>query len=335
MLAARLRWADGQFALRQIPIPRPRRGEALIKVMAAGVCLSDVHMIHGLKPRNVTAEEVTLGHETAGLVVEVGPDVDGWDEGDRVVVGSILGAVGQPRLTMGVHFDGGWAEYTAVPVELLEPMPDTMTFDEAAIVPDAVSTPWGTIRDVARVKPAETAGVWGVGGLGSHMVRLLRLVGAAPIVAVDPLPAARERALAFGADAAFDPASPSLAADIRAVTGPRGLDVAFDVAGFGGVVEQILELLAPRGRVSVTGISALPIAIEQSVQFIGAERQILGHYGYSQSHVAEVVKLARLGRLDLAPSISRTMPLAAAAEAVRDLEDKRGDPIRIVLHPSD
>jgi threonine dehydrogenase-like Zn-dependent dehydrogenase len=334
MLAGRLDFATGGFAMLAVPVPAPGPGEALVKVMAAGVCLSDAHLIQGLKPAQRTVDQVTLGHETAGVVAALGPGVSGWAPGDRVLVEAIITAGGR-RLTMGVHYDGGWAEYAAVPAHTLHAIPPAMTFEEAAVIPDAVATPWGSIRDVARAAPAEAAGVWGVGGLGAHTVRLLRIIGAAPIIGVDPLPEARRRALDFGADFAFDPASETLDDDVRAATGGAGLAAAFDMAGFEGVVEQILPLLAPRGRVAVTGISGRPITITDSVGFIGPEKQILGHYGSTTRHLTEVIRLAELGRLDLAPSVSQTMPLAQAPAAVDRLLAKTGHPIRIVLRPQD
>lgn len=334
MLAGRMNFATGAFEMRDVPIPEPGPGEARVKVMAAGVCLSDAHLIQGLKPAARTVDEVTLGHETAGVVDALGPGVSGPAPGDRVLIEAIITAGGR-RLTMGVHYDGGWAEYVVVPAHTLHPIPPTMTFEEAAVIPDAVATPWGSIREVAQVRPAEAAGVWGVGGLGSHTVRLLRIAGAAPIIGVDPLPEARARALAFGADFAFDPASLTLEDDVRAATGGRGLAVAFDMAGFEGVVEQIVPLLAPRGRVAVTGISGKPITIQNSVGFIGPEKQILGHYGSTTHHIHEILRLAKFGRLDLAPSVSQILPLSSAPEAVDRLLGKIGHPIRIVLHPQD
>ncbi|MFC7472327.1 zinc-binding dehydrogenase [Actinomadura keratinilytica] len=94
-----------------------------------------------------------------------------------------------------------------------------------------MSTPWAAITGTGDVRPGEAVGVWGVGGLGAHGVQLLRAIGAYPVVAVDPAPAARERALAFGADASFDAADPELRAKVLALAGGTGLAAAFDFAG--------------------------------------------------------------------------------------------------------
>lgn len=95
----------------------------------------------------------------------------------------------------------------------------------------AASTPYTAFVSTAGVRPAQSVGVWGVGGVGAHNVRVAHLTGAAPIIAVDPLPGARERALTFGADVALDPAAPDFAEQVSKVTGGRGIDFAFDCAG--------------------------------------------------------------------------------------------------------
>jgi hypothetical protein len=89
-------------------------------------------------------------------------------------------------LTRRVDYDSGWAEYAIADHFTLVGVPDDLPLEQAAIIPDAVSTPWGAIVGTGDVRPTQAVGVWGLGGLGAHAVQLLRLVGAAPIVAVDP-----------------------------------------------------------------------------------------------------------------------------------------------------
>ncbi len=196
MLAARLHLGPNRsLELDEVPVPEPGPDHVLVKVEAAGVCLSDVHLIDGtLTPLFLEGDVVTLGHEVAGTVHALGPGVTKAKVGDRVVL-QAREARGGRTYTRGVDYDGGWAEYTLARIDTLVPIPDDLPFEQACFIPDAVSTPWGAITATGEVKPGEPVGVWGVGGLGAHGVQLLRLVGAAPIIAVDPLPAARERAL--------------------------------------------------------------------------------------------------------------------------------------------
>ena len=344
MLAGRLEIASRTFAVREVPEPEPGPGEVRIRVRAAGVCLSDVHLIDGsLNPMFLGAPEVTLGHEVAGEIHAIGSQVNGWAVGDRVVLqaGERCGVCPncqrfrEPCLavrTRGVDYDGGWAEYALASQHTLVAIPDELPFEQAAIVPDAVSTPWGAVTGTGRATPARPAGVWGAGGLGVHAVQLLRLIGAAPIVAVDPLPAARKRALEFGADAAFDPADPSLRAEITALTG-GGLEVAFDMAGVPEVREQAVRCLGPGGRLVLVGLTPEPLTVTNSIALSFRGQQILGHYGSGPGAVEQLVELTRYGRLDLSRSISDTVPLTEAAEAVERLQDKKGDPIRLILVP--
>lgn len=347
MLAGRLAVESLTFEVREVPVPEPRPGQVRVRVRAAGVCLSDVHLIDGsLRPGYLEAPEVTLGHEVAGEIDVLGPDVpEAWQPGQRVVLqaGERCGRCAncerfrQPCVrgrTRGVDYDGGWAEYALAGHHTLVPIPDELPFEQAAIVPDAVSTPWGAITGAGRAAaPGQPAGVWGVGGLGAHAVQLLRLVGAVPIVAVDPLPAARARALEFGADAVFDPAEPDLRDQVRALTGGAGLNVAYDMAGVGAVREQAASCLGPGGRLVLVGLTPEPLTLTDSIRLSVRGQQVLGSYGGGPGAVEQLIELARFGRLDLSRSISDTVPLADAPDAVRRLLTKSGNPIRIILIP--
>lgn len=333
MIAGRLNVETGTFALREVPVPDPGPGFVRVKVEAAGVCLSDVHLIQGLlRPKFLKGAEVTLGHEVAGTIDLPGPGVTSLAPGDRVVVQAGYEYNGV-TLTMGVDYDGGWAEYLVVPAGVCVPLGNDIPFDQASIIPDAVSTPWAAIASTAEVRAGEAVGVWGIGGLGAHGVQLLRMVGAAPIIAVDPIPEARARALELGADLALDPQAGDFAEAVASATGGRGLDAALDFAGVDAVRSQALASLGVRGRLVLVGLSGKPVTIGDSTGFSYARKQVLGHYGSEAHHVPQLVSLTRLGRLDFGRSISARLPLSDAEKAVKLLDAKEGNPIRIVLVP--
>ncbi|MFF8691249.1 zinc-binding dehydrogenase [Streptomyces sp. NPDC015144] len=334
MLAARLHVPSRTLRIEEVAKPAPGPGEVLVKVEAAGVCLSDVHLIDGtLTPLLLRGDTVTLGHEVSGTIAETGPGVTRWTAGQRVVLyaGEVRDGV---TYTRGVDYDGGWAEYALSAEDALTELPDAIPFDQGAIIPDAVSTPWGAITVTGAVKPAEAVGVWGAGGLGVHAIQLLRAVGACPVVAIDPNPTARERALAQGADLALDPGDPALRDRVAEVTGGAGLAAAFDFAGVPAVREQALSVLAPKGRLVLVGLTDQPLTVADGTRFSYLQQRILGHYG-SDMPVAlpELLTLLQGGRLDFSGSISGEFPLAEAAEAVERLENKTGDPIRLILRP--
>ncbi|MFC7863998.1 zinc-binding dehydrogenase [Streptomyces murinus] len=334
MLAARLHIPSRTLRIEEVTKPEPGPGQVLVKVEAAGVCLSDVHLIDGtLTPLLLRGDTVTLGHEVSGTIAQAGPGVTRWTPGQRVVLyaGEIREGV---TYTRGVDYDGGWAEYALSSEHALTELPAAIPFDQGAIIPDAVSTPWGAITVTGAVKPAEAVGVWGVGGLGVHAVQLLRTVGAYPVVAIDPNPTARERALAQGADLALDSADPALRERIREATGGAGLAAAFDFAGVPAVRAQALSVLAAKGRLVLVGLTDQPLTVADGTRFSYLQQQILGHYG-SDMPVAlpQLLSLLQGGRLDFSASISGELPLAQAAEAVERLENKTGDPIRLILRP--
>ena len=347
MLAGRIDLSTRKLSIETIPLPEPGPDEVRIKVSAAGICLSDVHIIDGALPIAPRAgvTRLTLGHEVSGVIENLGAAVPAiWKLGMRVLLqagqtcGQCPACVGRTGaclkpLTRGVDYDGGWAEYALARFDTLVLVPDEIPMEQAAIIPDAVSTPYAAIRETAQLRPAESVGLWGVGGLGAHAVQICRAVGAAPIVAVDPLPAARERALSLGADAALDPRKPEFREQVLALTGGRGLDVAIDLAGVPAVREQAISVLAPTGRLVLVGLSGKPVSLGADLPFCFAMQQVRGHYGSLYGHIPQLVTLTRLRRLDLSSSISDVLPLQDAPRGVERLMKKEGNPIRLILRP--
>ena len=227
---------------------------------------------------------------------------------------------------MGFDYNGGWAEYVVTRCELVATIPDSLPFEQAAIIPDAVSTPWAAISSTAKMAAGESAVVFGVGGLGIHAVQLLKIIGCSKVIAIDPREDARANALARGADFAFAPDDPEIKKH-------RGLSAAFDFAGVTPVRKQALSLLGEQGRLVIVGIANEPIVIPNDMAFTYMRTQILGHYGSEDHHVRELIEFARQGKLDLSQSVTEVMPLEKAAEALDKLANKVGNPIRIVLKP--
>lgn len=329
--------------LEDVPIPEPGPGEVLVKVAFCGICHSDLSLINGTFPAQRPV--VTQGHEASGTIAKLGPDVTGWSEGDRVVV-----AAGRPceqcancrrgdrsgclaiRL-MAFAYDGAWAEYTLAQAAGLTKVPDNVPLEQAAILADAVSTPYGAVVRTGKVAVGESVGVWGVGGVGTHIVQLARLVGAVPVIAVDINPVVRDRAIELGADHAFDSRDPDLGEKIAAVTGGRKLDVAFDAVGLKVTFEQALNSLTVGGRLVGVGMSAESPTIGPTSMFGLTHRQVLGHLGYQNVDIETLATLVSLGRLDLSRSISQIIPLEDIAEGIRILEHGEGNPIRVLVQP--
>ena len=327
MRAGRITVSTRAFDVVDVPTPDAGAGQVRIKVAAAGVCLSDVHLLEGiLSPGYLVGDHVTLGHEVAGVVDQVGAGITGVAVGDRVVVIAGERNAGHQITTMGFDYDGGWAEYVVTKADLVAKIPDSLPFEQAAIIPDAVSTPWAAISSTGKVQAGETAVVFGVGGLGIHAVQLLKIVGCSKVIAIDPREDARANALARGADFAFAP-------DDLEIKKHRGLNVAFDFAGVTPVRKQALSLLGEQGRLVIVGIANEPIVIPNDMAFTYMRTQIMGHYGSEAHHVRELIEFTADGRLDLSHSVSQVLPLEQAGQALDTLANKVGNPIRIVLKP--
>lgn len=337
-------YADTKMiAVEDVPIPEPGPGEVLVKVAFCGICHSDLSLINGTFPAMLPV--VTQGHETSGTIAKLGPDVTGWAEGDRVVV-----AAGRPCTQcancrrgdvsncqaiqlMAFAYDGGWAEYTVAQAVGLTRVPDNVPLEQAAILADAVSTPFGAVVRTGKVGIGESVGVWGVGGVGTHIVQLARLVGAAPIIAVDVKPEVLERSTELGADYAFDARDDRLAEKIADATGGRRLDVAFDAVGLQSTFEQALDSLTVGGRLVAVGMSAEPACVGTTTMFALTQKQALGHLGYQNVDIGTLANLVSLGRLDISRSISDVVPLEDIAVGIERLDRQEGNPIRILVQP--
>lgn len=343
MLAEQFHADTREVRLERVPVPDPGPYEVRIKVAFCGICHSDLSLIDGSFHAPVPV--VTQGHEVSGWIDALGPEVEGWAVGDAVIP-----SAGRPCLAcatcrsgnpascpnlriMAFHFDGGWAEYLLAPAGGLTRVPDGMPMEQAAILADAVSTPYGAVTRTARVQLGEAVGVWGVGGLGTHLVQLSRLAGAHPVIAVDTNPAVVERAVRLGADFSFDVNDPQLRARIAEVTGGQMLDVAFDCAGVQQATTQALAMTAPHGRTVVVGISGQEVAVGGHVPFTLQGKQLLGHLGYKVPDIAKLTQLVSAGRLDLSQSISTVLPLSEIERGIEMLQTHEGNPVRILVQP--
>jgi 2-desacetyl-2-hydroxyethyl bacteriochlorophyllide A dehydrogenase len=334
-----------KLGLESVSLPEPRPDEVRVRVAACGICLSDVHLLDGTLPAQLS--RVIPGHESAGVIDSVGEQVpEHWTAGRRVLIAGgkpcgacqscVVGDAPERCLdvqVMGFAYDGAWAEYTVVPWQTLVEVPDHVPLHQAAILADAVATPYAALTERAAVRPAESVGLWGIGGLGVHAVQIARMIGAAPIIALDPSPVARARALQFGADHALDPADDTVAEDVWRLTDGRGLDVALDLFGANRILQQADACVGRGGRMVIVGLSAEDITLGTNATFGVMSHALLGHLGYSKDHLFALIRLVASGRLDVSRSISEVLALEDVGHGVDRLATKDGDPIRLVIAP--
>lgn len=343
MQAARFDTASKTLTVQEVPVPTPGPGEVRVRVKACGICLSDAHLLDGSLKSPLAV--VTPGHESSGVIDAVGPAVPAWQAGQRVAMAGGKPCMRCPKCAngrlpecldfqiMGFHYDGAWAEYVVVPYFALSAIPDHLPFEQAAILADAVATPYAGLVDRAGLRPAQSVGLWGIGGLGVHAVQIARMVGAAPILAFDTNEAARARALEFGADVALDPRVPDLRKQVLQRTNGLGLDVAVDLVGANAVLAQATSCLGRFGRAVMVGLSPEPMQLGPGVLFGLQSQSMLGHLGYDKKHLDQLVTLVGTKRLDVSRSVSATLPLEEVAHGVERLVKKEGNPIRLVVTP--
>lgn len=343
MMAERFDSRRGEIAVKEVPVPTPGPGEVLIKVAYCGICQSDLSLIAGHLPAAVPV--ITQGHEASGTIVALGPGVHEWTEGDRVIpsAGRPCGRCRACRRgaftdcydlqLMAFAYDGAWAEYHVAQAAGLTRVADNVDMQQAALLADAVSTPFAAVVRTAKVHVGNAIGVWGVGGVGTHLVQLARLAGGVPIVAVDLNDAALERAARLGADHTFRADDPDLAAKIREATGGRMIDVAFDAVGVPQTVRQCIEFLDTNGVAVSVGLSEQSIDAGPFIDFNVKRKQLRGHLGYKSQDIAILAEMLSYGRLDLSESITDIVPLERVQEGIDALATKAGNPIRILVEP--
>jgi alcohol dehydrogenase, propanol-preferring len=299
--------------LRRVPRPSPGPGEVLLDVRAAGLCHSDLHLVHW--PAGTLPYELpfTLGHEVAGVVAGLGPGVDGLEVGEPVLVYGPWGCGRCPRCSRGEEHlcerpetvrgrgaglgrDGGLAEAMVVPsARHLVPLGD-LDPELAAPLADAGLTPYHAIRRALPLPPGAGAVVIGVGGLGHVAVQLLRALTACRVVAIDRRPAALEAAAAAGAAVALD-ADGLDAAALRRAAGGRGAALVLDFVGVDATLALAAGAVAPGGHVSIVGVGGGTFPMRFGA--VPAETSVVFSNWGTRAELAEVVELARSGAIAL------------------------------------
>ncbi len=321
MNAIRLLRPGEPLALQDLPRPQPGPRDALVKVKAAGICHSDAHYRAGRSP--VEPLPLTLGHEVAGVVEEIGADVVGFRPGDRVCVHYLATCgecgyclKGQEQFCVrgamiGKHRDGGYAEFIRVPARSLFHLPEEIPFAQGAVMMCSSATALHALNQ-ARLRPGETVAIFGVGGLGLSAVQLAKAFGAGVIFAVDIQPAKLELAREFGA-VPVNAGSHDPVEQIRHQTARRGVDVSVELIGLPTTMRQAVLSLAIQGRAALAGITDKTFEIAPYNEVLNKEAEIIGVSDHLAQELPLLIEWVRQRKLDLAPVITRTVPLEAAA----------------------
>jgi propanol-preferring alcohol dehydrogenase len=276
MRAIRLLRYGAPLVEQDIAEPKPRDGEVLIEIRAAGICHSDAH--YRAEPGRVPLPR-TLGHEIAGINLATG---------QRVAVHYLL-ANGD---MIGKERDGGYAEKIVVPAENAIPIPGHISFEHAAIMMCSTATVYHALQ-LANLQRGEFVAILGFGGLGISALQLARQFGAAAVYVAERVP---EKL--------------ALAAELGAVPGlPEGMDVALDCAGNAALCLDALRALRRGGRLVLVAINLRELKIDAYADVLAKERQIIGCSDHTRDEILELMQM----RLDLSRAITRRVPLEAQA----------------------
>lgn len=342
MKTARLFKPREPLRIEKIPIPEINVDEVLVDVKACGICGSDLHIIEGITPTAYLP--ITLGHEISGVLVEIGEKVEEWNKGDRVSISGILNcgichnclngreSVCSRRRVIGIHTDGGFAEFVKVKARNLVPLPQGLSFEMGALV-EPIGVPFHAIAQRAKLKTSETVVVYGAGGMGTFALQIAKAYGAAKIIAVDINQPALERSRIFGADELIDAAREDPIARIKELTDGQGVDLAVECVGRKETIANAISSLRIGGRAVVVGLGPEKVEILPSSIFVRNEFELIGSYGYTVGELRRVVDLIASGRLSLSQAISKRMSMDDINEGLKRFKEKTGNPVRILIYP--
>jgi S-(hydroxymethyl)glutathione dehydrogenase/alcohol dehydrogenase len=356
MKAAVLYEAKKPLVVEEVDLDPPGPGEVKVRLAAAAICHSDIHMLMGDLPSKLPG---IAGHECSGYIDEIGPGVTSVKPGDHVVMAPVTGGCGhcvncmlgyrnlcqnnpprpphhhtkkgEPIATLAGPV-GGFVEYTVVGEYQCAKIPDDMPMDRAALLGCAVITGFGAVINRAQVKPFQSVAVFGIGGVGVNTVQGAIFSGAHPVIAIDILDSKLEIAKNFGATHTLN--SKKVDDPIQAIkdmTYGRGVDYSFIMTPSIDAVRQGSLVLGPRGMEIIVGIARGDLSKFMATEFI-SEKMLTGSMMGStrlQLDVARYAEIYKAGRLKLDESITGRYPLEKINDAVAS--SMAGEALRNVI----
>ena len=316
---------------KEVPIPRLEPGEALIKVLNCGICGTDIKISRGLLPASIITLPYIMGHEVAGEVISVAPDVRNVQIGETVIVYFYIGCgkcrfcqSGRENICInikrcGFEADGGYAQLQKVPAKNLC-LIDNISAQEAAILPDAVATTYHAIKKVGKVGINDRVLILGAGGLGIHAVQIAKLCGA-EVAVINRTQWKLDRTGELVNDVhLISPQETNLKQYINEWTKGEGVDVAIDTVGYPEIsIKWGLSNLARGGRFVIVGYSTeQPLPVDMMDMHYN-EWKIAGSRVSTKLELMEIIQLVENHKI--VPIIDRVFPLEEANQALRAVRE--------------
>lgn len=323
-----------------VPIPEIGSSDVLIRVAAAGICHSDAHYRGGIS--RIDHLPLTLGHEVAGCVKQVGRDVTNVLPRDRVCVHYLvhcgtcefcvrgLEQFCRSGQMIGKHRDGGYAEFIKVPARNAVTLPDEISFEIGAVMMCSAATALHALKK-ARLKPGESLAIFGFGGLGFSALQLARVFECGDVYVVDINPAKLRSAVRMGA-IAIDAKAADPVEQIKAATVGRGVDVAIELVGSAKTMRQAVICVGTLGRAALVGLTAESMSIFPYMELISKEAEIIGVSDHLATELPALIEFARSGKLRFPAQALRVVDLdARQINAALDALEDSIDHVRTVI----
>lgn len=332
----------GNVSVVDVPEPCAGPGQVIIEIAAAGICGTDVHIVEDEFP---TDPPVTMGHELAGTIAEVGAAVNGWRVGDRVTSETYFHTCGRcgpcrrgrpnlcsERRSIGSKEDGAFARYLVVPARNLHRLPDGLDLESAALTEPLACTVHGVLG-TAGVTAGERVAITGPGPIGLLALQLAKAAGARVVVLGTSRDGERlERARALGADAVVDAdATDDAAAAARDALSAEGAELVIECSGAAPAVATLLDIVGKGGRFCQMGLFGRSIPLPQDVVCL-KELVVTGTNASVPSAWPWALRLLATGQVTGEGLISHRFPLERWEDALAAVTSKRG--IKVLLTPS-
>jgi 2-desacetyl-2-hydroxyethyl bacteriochlorophyllide A dehydrogenase len=330
--------------LKEVDKPKIGPDQILVKVMAAAVCGSDVHIYEWSPAFHFVPIPLTIGHEFSGQIAEVGANVKDFKEGDRVACNPTVycGDCRQCKAArinicrdyrcLGVHQDGAFAEYVLIPEKIggLYKLPDNISFEHAALLePYCVAF---HAYETSRVIAGDRVVVLGAGPIGLMIMQILKLSGVAHVtitgLGIDEY--RLEVARKLGADQTINVEKENPVEIIKDITKGEGVDAVFEASGSPDIFPQALEMLRDGSEIIVVGLSPRPGNIDFKV-VARREIQLKGARAYTVANWDSVIALMALEKIEVDPLITRKLAFERYIEGLTALEERKA--IKVIMMP--
>jgi L-iditol 2-dehydrogenase len=347
MNAVVLHQAD-DLRVEQRSVPQPGPGEVLLKVEVASICGTDVKVLHRTL-QGQPAGEFIMGHEYAGSVAALGPDVDEFRIGDRVVVEvhkgcercencikgwytSCLnyGNLAKGHRAKGLTCDGGFAEYAVNHINTLYRLPDNLTFEQACMVTTAASPLWG-IDLMGGYVAGETVLILGPGPIGLMALQLCKALGAERVILTGTRDSRLEIGRGLGADFTINVRKENLADRVRDITRGKGADSVLECAGGPTSMQEALENVKRGGRIAVVAWYTGPVQMDMNLA-VRSNVRIYAARGEGGMNCGRSLALMSAGNILADPIITHHFRLDQIHEAFRTYVERIDNALKVVIH---